>query len=363
MNPHSAIITAGFVALLAAMVAAIFHMLPQWTRPDIYFAVTVSPPFRTTPEGRRILRNYRLQVWICTLGSFALIFLAMAPERIYFLVAGEILLIAGSFTAFIWARHKVLPHYQAPTTVREAALEPRPAHLPGGWLAQLGPFAILMAAAFWLRAHWDQIPMRFPVHWDINGNPNGWSDRTPQGVYGPLLRAAGIMAAMWLLAFGIVTHGRRVRPAVLSGPGKAEFMHRMLVALLVLQHGMAFMFAFMASLPLFGMPGEAIILGVVTLFIAGVFVMISQLSRGGQVPHSVAASSGKAMSSELPAGDGTLDQYWKLGVIYFNPNDAALFVEKRFGVGYTLNFGNRIAWLILAAILVLPILLILANLR
>jgi uncharacterized membrane protein len=44
-------------------------------------------------------------------------------------------------------------------------------------------------------------------------------------------------------------------------------------------------------------------------------------------------------------GDGTPDQCWKLGIFYFNPADAAIFVEKRFGIGYTINFANRVTWL------------------
>ena len=53
------------------------------------------------------------------------------------------------------------------------------------------------------------------------------------------------------------------------------------------------------------------------------------------------------------ASDGTPDNCWKLGQIYINPNDPALVVEKRFGVGYTLNFGNRaLWWILMAAVLV-----------
>ena len=56
--------------------------------------------------------------------------------------------------------------------------------------------------------------------------------------------------------------------------------------------------------------------------------------------------------------DGTPDECWKLGQIY-NPNDPALMVEKRFGVGYTINFGNRASWLLIALlvlILLVPLL-------
>jgi uncharacterized membrane protein len=43
---------------------------------------------------------------------------------------------------------------------------------------------------------------------------------------------------------------------------------------------------------------------------------------------------------------------WR-GIFYVNPDDPALFVPKRFGIGYTLNFGNRLSWFVLALILIL----------
>ena len=45
------------------------------------------------------------------------------------------------------------------------------------------------------------------------------------------------------------------------------------------------------------------------------------------------------------------DRYWKLGCIYFNPDDPSLMVEKRFGVGWTMNMARPAAWMILAGIL------------
>ena len=56
-----------------------------------------------------------------------------------------------------------------------------------------------------------------------------------------------------------------------------------------------------------------------------------------------------------PAGDRTPDACWKLGLIYFNPADPAFLVEKRFGIGYTMNFGNPWSWALLAVV-ILPVL-------
>lgn len=55
------------------------------------------------------------------------------------------------------------------------------------------------------------------------------------------------------------------------------------------------------------------------------------------------------------------DSAWKLGSFYFNPSDPALMVNKRFGIGRTLNFGHPLAWVIVAAFLVFIVLRILSR--
>ena len=43
----------------------------------------------------------------------------------------------------------------------------------------------------------------------------------------------------------------------------------------------------------------------------------------------------------------------KAGLIDYNPNDAALFVNRRDGVGFTTNFGNPWSWVMLGCLPVL----------
>jgi len=47
------------------------------------------------------------------------------------------------------------------------------------------------------------------------------------------------------------------------------------------------------------------------------------------------------------------DQFWKFGMIYYNKNDPSIFIEKRFGVGFTMNFANPIAIVLLVGLFVL----------
>jgi len=46
------------------------------------------------------------------------------------------------------------------------------------------------------------------------------------------------------------------------------------------------------------------------------------------------------------------DKFWKWGVFYFNPNDPAIFVEKRFGIGVTMNFAKWQAWACIVGVFV-----------
>ncbi len=48
------------------------------------------------------------------------------------------------------------------------------------------------------------------------------------------------------------------------------------------------------------------------------------------------------------------DRYWYRGVFYNNPDDPALFVPKRFGLGWTMNFGHPQAkWVVIGILLLL----------
>ena len=45
------------------------------------------------------------------------------------------------------------------------------------------------------------------------------------------------------------------------------------------------------------------------------------------------------------------DKDWIGGLLYFNPRDPALFVEKRFGIAWGLNYGNIKAYILIASLI------------
>ncbi len=50
-------------------------------------------------------------------------------------------------------------------------------------------------------------------------------------------------------------------------------------------------------------------------------------------------------------GSLTDNRHWVLGLFYVDKDDPSMMVEKRFGIGYTLNWGNRNALLLLTMLL------------
>ncbi len=59
-------------------------------------------------------------------------------------------------------------------------------------------------------------------------------------------------------------------------------------------------------------------------------------------------------SADIPLTGGLADNaHWILGVFYVNKEDPSMLVESRFGIGYSLNFGNPRAVLLWGAITVL----------
>jgi uncharacterized membrane protein len=345
-------------ALVVILTGVLFYWIPRLARPELYFAVTVPSGFRDSAEGRAILSQYRLKIVVASAAAVAILALGGLNGSLILLAAAVIIQQAGTLLAYFGARARVQPHAAEPTAVREALLCPRPAGLPGGWLAQAGPFMALAATALYLRLHWHDIPERFPIHWGLDGQPNGWAARTPGGVYGPLLIAAATCLMLACLAYGVL---RASRPIQFGGAqGRAETVFRSTVAdiLVATEYLMAVVFAWTALLPIIHTGSGSVkvwaLMGLSFLFVAVVTVLLARLGQGGT--RAAHASPQEAQSGDKqPVGDRTQDRYWKGGLLYVNSEDPALFVEKRFGIGYTLNFGRPGSWFMLTALLLVPV--------
>jgi len=359
MSTPSFLLPSIIMILMIALLVTISYLIPRLTRPDIYFAVTVLPDFRDSAEGRAILGRYRVEVVIYGIIAIAVALSGLwipQPSSDTLIVVGLVLQPVGGFIAYYRARQRVQPHGMAPATVREAALAPHEVRLPGGWTVQIGPFALLAAVAVWLQLHWSEIPDRFPTHWGLDGQPNNWATRSFTGVFFPLLTGAFLCALVGFLAYAILRWSRVIRMGGAAGESEQHFRRTVVSILVATEYFLALVFGWTGILALSavrtGPPG---VVPILVLTLGFTVVITGLLFRAGQGGSRLAGAA--ASGTVVPVGDRTADQYWKLGVFYVNREDPALMVEKRFGLGYTLNFGHPGAWLVIGALVAIAVLI------
>jgi uncharacterized membrane protein len=309
---------------------ALAYLIPHLSPRRYFFAITVAPDFPSSEPGCTILRRFYLRMTAAAvLTAWPL---AEAAGRMP--VAGPMVAILGPMTIamvlYLMGRNEVRPHSVSNGAIREASLSTSADHLPRWILLTLPPFAAPIAAAAWLRAHWDELPQRFPVHFDLNGVPNRWAEKSARGVYGPPLIEAGLMLLILLLGLAMFYGARR-------GPQRSAVLKIQAAAI----YFIAYIFTLVSMLPV-KRPGIAFTLVPTLVFTIAVLAWCFKMAGDPDMPV-----------------DSTPDDHWKLGSIYYNPADPVLFVQKRIGFGYTLNFGNPVSWIslgvfvaLLAAVLV-----------
>lgn len=302
-------------------VAVLFQFLPLLTRKGVFFSATVDPACPQSSDGRRLLRSYRWQVALWSVVAIVLTFW-LAPEHPAASMATLCgLIVATGFSYWLKFR-EVHTHYGVkPTEIRQANLSSQPAAESFNLWLLLPPFLALVATALFLHAHWDQLPLQFPVHWGADGQPNRWANRDWLGVYGPLLWGAAMDLFLLGFAWFLAQQSRKTTMRYVTVRG-SQF----------LLYPMTFAFVMVALLPLVSLP----------LWLVPAVMMVS---IAGVIYWSYRKLTAPSATDEVP--DPQSDSHWKAGIFYYNPNDPAIFVSKRVGIGYTMNFANLWSWVVL----------------
>jgi uncharacterized membrane protein len=173
------------------------------------------------------------------------------------------------------------------------------------------------------------------------GQADRWGTRSFVDVDG--LAVLGVIVCGLLLAIAAgVAHGPRLAPSLGIGRQGRRVGRVNLLVLLAVEYFLAATLGwFTVTLP-FGRPPRG---GVVLIVLAPLVIVVAATLA---VRRARTADRGAGAAS---LGDGTPDACWKWGTVYVNPADPALFVAKRFGIGYTLNFGHPWAWPVLVLLL------------
>ncbi len=344
------------MVFMTAGLAVLLALYPKLSQRDVYFGVTVAPDFRHSKEARKALTVYVTTVLVFGGAAVLMALLGTPEQKQPLLVLAPFLVVFGAIAGYVAGHRMTVPHRAAPTAVRQVSLARRRESLPGGPLAQVGPFLLLATASAWTILNWHRLPAHFPIHWGGDGLPDGWTTRTPYHVFSLPVFFAGLCLFLALTAFSVLRYSRRSEASDAWG----RFRRTLAETLLALEYCVAVSAVAPMFLPLSQTPATVklwtallLVLSIVLPFTL-VIVLLVAVSR--------ATSAQSKPATAAPEGDGTPDACWHGGgIFYYNPHDPALWVRKRFGIGYTLNFANPWSWVFMGGTVVLvaaPLLLL-----
>jgi uncharacterized membrane protein len=338
------------VSVLLLGLGILSLLMPWYTRRELFFGVTVQPEFRRTPPARRIVRGYR--VGICGVLAVALSILLVTQPPVIALFTH----VLGTLVILVTAHHAASKYATPRNSAVEVDLSAPPERVPGGAVAAFLPLAWLIGLGGWAAMNTARLPAHVVIHWGMHG-PDRWVATTPESAV-LLVALPGLLClVLAATAYGVLHRSRRISTSGPAAASERQFRRRYALLLLIVEY-------LIAGLPLFMLldaPQAALRAWLVVLWIT-LIVFLIQLARAGQGGsrsggQTARAGQGAPIGDAAPVGDRTDDARWLGGMIYVNPADHALFVERRMGIGWTLNFGNLWGWLLVLGVIAVPLML------
>jgi uncharacterized membrane protein len=347
-------------------------LVPYFTRKSENFGIGTPEELYKREDLEAIRKKYRNGTFIegIVLGAIILVsyFWFDMITAIYIFMVGLLLMLLVSFILYLsghkrvkllkqaenWVTHKPQMVY-VDTEFRRSRTSVSPL-----WFV-LYPVIIIGTILIGVLIY-DKLPGSIPIHFDAGGTANGWAVKSAKVLFLiPVSQA--FIALVMVFAYYMIVKSKQyseVSNPKVSLEQNRKFRYYWSAFILFAGVAILLMFTFIHMTTL-GLAESSLILPVTMVIPAGMLVAVILLSvkvgQGGSRLSNVEPVVDKVEKQAVRRDE---DYYWKLGIIYFNPEDPALIVEKRFGVGWTLNFGRPAALIIIAGIVViLPVVLFL----
>lgn len=199
---------------------------------------------------------------------------------------------------------------------------------------------------------YDDFPEMLPMKYDFNGEVTNAVEKSPQSVVMLSCIALVLVITFLVVHYSIAKSKQIIESHDPEGSLERNRIFRYAWSIFSAVAGflivMIMCIGQLAPLGIWSYSTFSIVTAIaIGLVIVGAALLNIMLGQGGS----------RIVLKEQKGGEtvhvADLDQYWKAGIFYCNPKDPAIFVEKRFGVGWTINMANPLGWLIFIGILAL----------
>jgi uncharacterized membrane protein len=349
-------------------ILAIGLITPNITRKDIFFGIRIPEEQMDNPELKNLKREYNRN-YLLTCGVFSILIFA---SMFYFnnpliSVIGILILPGISFLNYYAINRKVSmlkeinnwSEGQRQMVVVDTGFRSNKGKriVASPWWFLI-PVTIAVANGIIAYSLYDSLPNRIPTHWNFMGEADAWSDKSLSSVLNLPMIQIFVTGAMYFSYKMIERSKQQISPrnAEVSREQNRLFRLRWSAYTIVLCIMISLMFTFINFISLniitvSGIGMSAIMMAFIIPILIGSIFMSLWTGQGGS---RIKISEDKEINENVVGRED--DKHWKLGVFYFNPSDPALFIEKRFGVGWTINFGRPLAIVMFLGITLLVVL-------
>ncbi|WP_027623071.1 DUF1648 domain-containing protein [Clostridium lundense] len=207
------------------------------------------------------------------------------------------------------------------------------------------------------------LPENLPIHWNFAGEIDRYTTKSTTIIYQfPLIQFFMLI----VLFFSYKSIGWSKQQISSSNPEESLEKNRIFrriwsgyMVFVSIMMQIIFTFANMTTLLVIKVSGSIIMLSVLILTTIIVIVSVVLTVKTGQGGSRIKLKNGTDSTTIITERND--DKYWKFGSFYVNKDDPSIFVEKRFGIGWTINFGRiegvLIIIVLLAFILLMPLVL------
>ncbi|WP_099364354.1 DUF1648 domain-containing protein [Fredinandcohnia onubensis] len=358
--------TLAIFLIIAVILAGIQTAVPFLVKRTVIFGITVPEKHIKNEKLSSFKKKYSLLVSflsIIALASYAIWVQSSNASEEQTVLIGTIIqfsIILFSFTLYFYFHgktlqlKKIMKWGENTKQIQIADLSARAKDEMLPWYVFLVPILITVGVIGYTISQYNLLPDQIPTHWGINGEADAFTEKTPvSAISSPLMLL--VMQAMFLAIIvstkksGIklsatATNASRLRQLTLR-----KYTSWLLLLTSILLTGMFCFFQFRTIHP-------DIVDGKIVMAVPIIFLIIT---LGSTIAFALKVGrSDKQSMDEATAGitDYDDDRHWVGGLFYVNKSDPSIFVEKRFGVGWTINFGNPIGYFIILIPLALIIL-------
>jgi uncharacterized membrane protein len=350
------------LAILASLVPIVIAgllllRLPRIARRGLFFGAYVGAAWVPDERARTIERSWRRGMLACIAATVVVgMLFALAPGSRLSFRSGQIvfltalltclLVLFGGATACIMRACRAAQGLAVPQSPPPGAASLVPTSRRTLLPALALGFCLLVGLAClaygW--ACYDHLPERWVLHRNVMGEPDHWIRRSPVTVMGPPMMA--LCLPSWFAACGwLISSAKRGLRLGDDRGISARAQDRFRIAQARLFAGLSILFSVELAVCSLGFIDKGLgrclvppvaagiaVWSIPVYLLAGVVYIGVRIGQGGSKLETPVAG--------MPLANGLADNTkWKLGS-YFNPSDPSLFVEDRFGLWFTPNWGN-----------------------